>query len=117
MGKVLSNPPSARYGGSVELHDPLTFPQYLAWKDAVDTAEPHRGEGGNYTLYCQALLPGICACVEKWELTDKQSGASLGALTPATFPATPRISSDKLLAWLVGGIGSLVSEADETDPK
>jgi hypothetical protein len=99
----------------VELYDPLTFPQYLAWREAVDIAEPLRAS--NYTAYCQALLPGVCACVAKWELVNRLTGASLGALTPANFPATPRKSADELLGWLVRGIGSLVAEADETDPK
>jgi len=99
----------------VELCDPLTYPQYIAWNDAVDKATPHRQE--NYILYCAELLPGICACVEKWELKDNSTGASLGTLTPANFPASPRKSADSLLAWLVTGIAALVAEADETDPK
>ena len=115
MGRTLTAPTGIRYSGTVELHDPLTYPQYIAWSEAVEQAATHRTE--SYMLYCQALLPGVCGCVAQWNLTDNVAGVPLGQVTPATFPATPRKSADKLLGWLVDGIMALVAEADEADPK
>ena len=83
--------------------DPLTFPQYIAWRDAIREAQPHKGDS---LRYAAALLPGVLACVEKWDLKG---------FTPSPFPATPRDSSDKLLTFLVREIGTLANEGGEDD--
>lgn len=100
--------PVKRWPGSVVLADPLTFPQFIAWKDAILSA-PERA--ADYARYNAALLPGICACVEKWAL------AGLGQPTAETFPATPPGDVDHLLGWLTHEINKIVTGADEVDPK
>jgi hypothetical protein len=79
------------------------MPAYNALKDAQDAAG---GEEDN-DKKMWAWLPGICACVEKWELQG------LGQLSPETFPASPRTSSWELFGWLHREIVALVMEADE----
>jgi hypothetical protein len=109
MPKVITSP-VARYPGAVVLHDPLTFPQYMAWEDAVSAGAALTTT--SYTHYSAALLPGVCACVEDWQIKGLPE-----PVTPETFPATPRKASDALLSWLVTEITQLVTEADEPDPK
>lgn len=102
MSKVITSPVK-RWPGSVTLADPLTFPQFIAWRDAVRAASEHRGD---LLRYSEALLPGVRACVEKWELAN---------FKPDPFPATPRQSSDRLLAWLVREINAIASAGDDED--
>jgi hypothetical protein len=106
VSRTISSP-VRKWPGTVTLADPLTFPQYLAWKDAIESA---LGIKDDYTRHSAALLPGLCACVETWGLEG------LGALTPETFPASPRRASDALLTWLVREINRGITEADEPDP-
>ena len=110
MGRVLQSPVK-RWAGTVTVADPLTFTQFIAWNDALREAHQHKAideKPGDYLRYCAALLPGVLACVEKWELKG---------FSPSPFPATPRDSSDKLLAWLLREIGAIASEGGEDDPK
>lgn len=102
MGKVITSPVK-RWAGTVTLQDPLTFPAYIAWRDAIRDAQAFKDD---YLRYSAALLPGVLACVEKWELKG---------FAPAPFPATPRASSDKLLAWLLREIGAVANEGGEDD--
>ena len=104
MGRVVTSPVK-RWAGTVTLQEPLTFPAYIAWSDAVRSAAEHRDD---YLRYTAALLPGILACVEKWELQG---------FSPDPFPATPRKSSDQLVAWLVREIRVVASEDEDEDPK
>lgn len=107
MSKVIQSPVK-RWPGTVVLSDPLAFPQYMAWQEAVEKAQEiiKIGEATQADLD-HALLPGVCACVEQWQL----DGA--GSFTPENFPATPRRSSAALIAWLVREISALVTEADD----
>jgi hypothetical protein len=102
MGRVLTSPVK-RWAGTVTLADPLTFPAYIAWRDAVLNAQQHAGD---HLAYTAALLPGLLACVEKWDLQG---------FTPDPFPATPRDSSNKLLTWLLREISAIANEAGEDD--
>jgi hypothetical protein len=115
MSRILTSP-SKKWPGTVTLQEPLTFPGYLAWKNALDAADEARqdqkgpmtlGEAAIVPEVTSALLPGLCACVEKWELEG------LGQLTPDSFPATPRMASARLLLWLMGEIMRLVTEEEE----
>ena len=102
MGRVVTSPVK-RWAGTVTLADPLTFPQFIAWRDAVLSAQQHAGDS---LAYMAALLPGLLACVEKWELKG---------FDPTAFPATPRDSSNKLLAFLLREISAIANEAGEDD--
>ena len=107
MGRVITSPVK-KWAGTVTLADPLTFPAYIAWRDAIREAQAFKDD---YVRYSAALLPGIQACVEAWNLKGFTP-------PPAPFPATPRDSSDKLLGWLVREIGAIANEGGEdTDPK
>lgn len=106
MSKVITSPVD-KWPGTVTLHDPLTFPQVLAFQDALDEARALGGEASvskvNYTL-----LPGIFQCVETWELDGIGENP-----TPDTFPASPALSSAKLISWLIEEVTALFQEANE----
>lgn len=101
MSKIILSP-VAKWKGSVTIADPLTFPQSVAFEDAIQKAHEINGTGSD-----AACLPGIFACVEKWELEG------LGQLTLDNFPSTPRMSSAKLIGWLVSEIAKLYAEGEE----
>jgi hypothetical protein len=102
MSKTILSP-VAKWKGSVVIADPLTFPQSVAFEDALEAAKA----ADSLTKQNSALLPGICACVEKWELEG------LGQVTPETFPSTPRAASAQLIAWLVSEIAKLYADGNE----
>ena len=88
----------------------MTLPQALAWEKAIQLAQS-KIEEATLTDYNYALLPGICACVEKWELEGIDNP------TPDTFPATPRKDSAELIAWLMSEIMRVyVGEEEKADP-
>jgi hypothetical protein len=106
MSKIITSPVK-RWSGSVTLYDPLTIPQAMAFEDALDLARAEENKDFTRAKIGQLLLPGICACVEKWELDG------LGIVTPENYPASPKLSSAMLLSWLMGEITTLFKEADE----
>jgi hypothetical protein len=109
MSKRVSSP-SPRWPGSVVFWDPLSLPQALAWEKAIRSIQD-RTDVATITDINYAILPGICACVEKWELEG------LEQLTPDTFPATPRRKSIDLINWLIGEISTIYSgEEEKADP-
>jgi len=105
MAKIITSP-TEKWPGTVTLSDPLSFPQALAFQDALEEARK-LGDNASAQQVNYLLLPGIIACVEKWGLDG------IGTPTPETFPATPALSSAKLIGWLVGEISQLYQEANE----
>jgi hypothetical protein len=56
------------------------------------------------------MLPGIIACVEKWELEGIGN-------PPDPFPASPRADSRDLIAWLISVITRVyMGEEEKADP-
>jgi hypothetical protein len=114
MSKVITSPVK-RWPGTVTLFDPFPFPVYNAWMDAIGAAQKIR-EGLTILdtavepQLTGAIIPGIIACVESWNLSG------LGNVTAATFPATPRQASIRLVAWLISEI-VLIINAEDADPK
>jgi hypothetical protein len=107
MSKVITSPVE-QFSGEVTLHDPLTYPQLFAFQDAMDAATVLREEEeASIYIWNYAILPGIFACVENWDLKNVSNGA-----TPETFPSTPALASVETISWLVGEIASLVIEAE-----
>lgn len=106
MSRTIQSP-IARWPGTVVIADPLNATQYIAWRDAVKAAPDQQDD---YDRYCAALIPGVCACVEKWGLEG------LGQLSPETFPYTPRQDADALLALLVRHIRHMVLGIEVPDP-
>ena len=97
---------SKAWPGSVTISSPLNLPQYAefgeAWAKAKESVD-------SYARYLYALLPGVLACVEKWELAGFPK-----AVTPETFPATPFTESSRLMALLIREIAAQFREADES---
>ena len=106
MPKVITSPVK-RFPGTVTLSDPLTFPQVIAFQDAIgDVQELEEGEK-TWPKMLYALLPGIIACVEKWELEGVSEHPTVD-----TFPGTPLMSAGKLVDWLQGEVTALLVEAE-----
>lgn len=103
MSKVIESPVK-RFPGRVTLSDPLTMPQYMAWVDAAQAAELVDHPAKKQVAY----LPGVLACVEKWELTGIPEKPTVD-----TFPASPAQSSVKLVFVLVNAIWEIVNAEDE----
>lgn len=97
--------PVKRWPGKVLLPDFLTFPQFSAFREALDAAS----EEPNSLKSDQLLLPGIMACVEKWELN---SGFPEN-VTAQTFPATPLKASVKLIRTLRDELLKIIVEEEE----
>jgi len=108
MSKVITSNVK-RWPGTVTLSDPLTFPQVIAFQDAIDAAS-ELGSSVTVSKYNQALLPGILECVEAWDL-----GNFPDPVGEDNFPATPRTASASLIGWLVTEIVVLFGES-EPDP-
>jgi len=104
MSKVIVSP-APRFPGSVTLYDPLAEPQCVAIERALADAEARsKAEPAPTRSELDAILvPAVLQCIEKNDLTN----------WPGYFPATPKVSSAKLLGWLVEEILKLYQEADE----
>ena len=96
MPKIITSP-SAYFAGSVTISDPLSFPQFIAWEDALaavkETSAATVGDVASNARASLAVLPGVLACVDRWELQHLPNDP-----TPDTFPATPRAEVFKLVA-------------------
>jgi hypothetical protein len=97
---------SDKWGGSVTFHDPLTLEQEAAWEYAIADFQMAREKGGGLSAQNVALMPGILACVEKWELKDFPE-----RITLTNFPMRPKEERAKLIAWLVTNIAELYSDS------
>lgn len=112
MSKIITSPVK-RWAGTVTLADPLTFPQYQAWQTAARAAGlVLQNENATPSMMDERLVPGVLACVERWELQGFPA-----PVTVENFPATPRKASAQLVAWLVREISALVKGDEEEDPK
>lgn len=100
MSRVITSPVK-KFPGTVTLADPLNFLQAAAFeKSLADMRE--LGENATQTEADAAMIPGITACIEAWELAGVNG----------FIPATPRRASMQLIAWLVGEIAKLYQDAD-----
>lgn len=118
VSKVIISPVK-HFPGTVTIADPLNFPQWMAWRAALDNATLEHdkaaesaggeekpamtyGEVGLDDACAMAMIPGVCAVVERWELTNFPE-----MVTPETFPATPRWKIAALLVWLTREIDAV----------
>jgi len=124
MSKVITSPVK-KWPGSVTIADPLTVKQAMDIEESLDNANaliPEKSgdteeemkawknkvaEVVNSARYLYTLLPGLCGCVEKWEL------AGLGNVTPDNFPGSPKVSRALLFSWLMDEVVKLYREAEE----
>ena len=97
---------SEKWGGSVTLSDPLTIAQEAEWEYSYSAMQAARERGGEISALVVALLPGINACVEKWELKDFPERPTLDS-----WPRHQKMESAKLLACLVKNILDLYNDA------
>jgi hypothetical protein len=83
-----------RWAGTVTIADPLTLPQAETFQESMDLPE----EGLKPQKYLLELdkirVPGILACVEKWELENFE------LLPDGGLPFSPRLDTHKLIAWI-----------------
>jgi hypothetical protein len=108
MSKRVSSP-SPRWPGAVIFADPMSLPQALSWERAIRDVKL-LGDDITMTDINYVILPGICACVEKWELEGIEN-------PPNPFPASPRKQSRELVDWLIGEITIIYSgEEAKADP-
>jgi hypothetical protein len=107
MSKIITSPVK-RFPGTVTLSDPLTFPQALAWEKAIAAA---REDTTSILAVNAALLPGVFACAEKWDITGLPNPPQAD-----TFPATPGKPVSELVAWLVREVATLFEDTEGGDP-
>ena len=119
MSKKITSP-VPRFPGTVTLMYPLNMPAYSAWKACVNELpdEFTIGDVGISDELTGLMLPGICACVEKWDIVEVEGEPPRGTVTPNTFPISPRISSARLVIWLFNEISKMTreDETEENDP-
>lgn len=84
----------------------------MAWRQAVEAASNGENlsvaEASFTDASTQAMIPGVLAMVEKWELENFPQDVTI-----STFPATPRVSIGRLLAWVISEITKVIAEDDE----
>jgi hypothetical protein len=106
MSKVIESPVK-RWPGTITLPDYLTYPQVVAFRKAVAEAKG-LGEDAQLDVYNYAMLPGLCICVERWDIAGLPEH-----VTAETFPAAPARASSQLLAWVINGVVALFKDAEE----
>ena len=125
MPKKISSP-SSRWPGAVTFSDPLNMPQALAWARAKRNLDKYRvttpvvDKKGNETFPFRddilmeelhdALLPGVLACIDKWELDGLPEAVDI-----SNFPASPAAASAILVSWLIGEVTSIYAGTAEVE--
>jgi hypothetical protein len=113
--------PSKRWPGTIVVAEPLTFPQYIAWRAALRQAREVQttftvNDAAATPELTDALLPGVCACVEAWNLGgDFRDGRPV--VTAANFPSTPRQAVYRILLAVIAEINRIVEAEDDDLPK
>jgi hypothetical protein len=106
MSKVV-NSHSKKWPGTITLCDPMTLSQAAAWETAIGRAQKViDARDGGRAAYDFALLPGVFACVEKWDLKGLEN------VTLETFPLKPHKERAALLAFLIGEITELYKDTE-----
>lgn len=103
MGVTITSP-IAGFPGTVTLSDPLSFPQIEKLETAIAESVSYQ-DTQEFTKYNMALLPGLLACVEAWNITPLPRPDEPVSLE--NFPATPRVKSFELIAWLLAEVMKL----------
>lgn len=114
-----------RFTGFVTISDPLSIPQVMQFEEAIEGASRAavergdcisvKGDGGEEKKrvnvmdgrYLYDVLSGVCACVEKWELSGFPEN-----VTPDNFPGSPKKDSARVIHWLIDEIMSVYLEAE-----
>ena len=109
IGKII-NSPNEHFTGTVELYDPLTYPQVVAYQEAIAEVQSLIADNGEVSMMKLrlTLLPSILDCVSKWKLANIPKRP-----TVKTFPATPIIDATLLWEWLQEELNSLLVGVNE----
>lgn len=108
-----------RWPGYVVLPDALNYSQLLIWQDAIDAMIEANGDepltwdaAAANPRTAQHIVTALCALVNEWHLDGLPE-----RITADLFPATPRVQSVLLIAWLCGVVASLYAGEDDTPEK
>ena len=107
MSKVIESPVK-RFPGTITIPDYLTHPQAIAYWRSVTAASDLPRDTSTLVDMNYALLPGLCACVEKWDI----QGLPM-PISPETFPATPARPCRQLIQWAFGELRQVIEAADD----
>ena len=109
MSKTITSPVK-RWPGTVVISDPLSYPQLLRFREALGATRTVKEDADgdpDWMAVNYAVLPGVMACIEEYHLQGFPEQVTLD-----TWPATPPVSSARLIAWLIEEINKLMAEAD-----
>ena len=98
--------------GSVTFSDPLSLEQEAAIEraNAAMRREMDSLGGIGASAIIAAILPGILACVEKWNIPGIPENP-----TVQTWPTRPRVAVSALVAWLLTEVGKLYQDTVEPE--
>lgn len=98
----------------MEIHDPLTYPQVIAYQQALSAVRELLENGKEPSLpeLHFALLPGILPCIAKFKLKNFPK-----KVTAENFPASPAQQAGLLMDWLREEVLLVYSGATEEVPK
>ena len=106
MSKIIECPVKC-WPGTITIPDYLNYPQVMAFRKAMAEAQ-QLGEDVPVDTYNFTILPGLCACVERWDIKGLPEH-----VTPETFPGAPASASVRLMSWLIGVVVEQFKEAEE----
>ena len=113
MSKVLQYKEEP-FTGSVVFSDPLSLEQEAAIEranaDMKRTIEALGGVNNGSSAMIAAILPGILACTERWNLSGIPEEPTL-----QTWPTRPRVAVSKLVAWLLTELSKLYQDATDIE--
>jgi hypothetical protein len=110
MSKTIESPVK-RWPGTVTLSEPLSLPQKGAWEDAQGVASAAHVRGGMAFSWMAHILPGILACVEKWELGGDWPKYPSVTNVPCAQKDTDELA--ELILWLTKEIQILFFDATD----
>lgn len=96
--KIIQSPVD-KFPGTVTLKDPVLYPDYIAWEEAVAVSEQASTQGEKE----QAIWSGIRNMVDQWDIKN------IDLENPCSTPRNPVLD---LLAWLVTEIGKVINGTD-----
>lgn len=93
-----------RFPGTVAMPDFLTLPQVLAFEAVNEEVRAMRDTGQELSLskVNAITLPFILKIVTEWKISGMENHPTID-----NFPATPRLASAQLIAWVMGAVTEL----------
>ena len=89
--------PIPRWAGTAQISDPMTVMQVAVIERAISSAQ--KIENPTTAEVEQTLLPGVLACVNRFDLANLPAQMSV-----EQWPGTPRGDSILLFNWLLGEV-------------